>query len=512
MTAPLQLGRYSLFAELASGGMATVYLGRMNGEMGFGRTVAIKRLHPHTAREPEFVSMFLDEARLAARVQHPNVVTTLDIVNSDEELFLVMEYVQGASLGALVRTAKEQGFGVPVPIAVSIAIGYLSGLHAAHEANDEEGRPLGIVHRDVSPQNVLVGTDGVARLLDFGVARAATRLTATREGQLKGKLCYMAPEQLTGEVTRQTDVYAAGVVLWEVLTGQRLFQGDTDFQILHSVTRGEIPPPSRLNPEVSPELDRIVLQAVVRDPSARWPTAQAMAHALDEATRPASSIVVGEWVQQTAGPSLRQRAELVAQAETSSNPRGLLATMRAAAHLPWLGRTEPGSSASHVFLRKAFARPGSSSDWGLSRQSAGDVETVAERPSRAGSRGRQTARYAGLGVGASIAAVALLLVFASPASRRSAAASPGDAAPRVAAAVKPPASGTPAAATPWTPVPEDTHSSGPAGAVVVTPVGSAVTASASPSGSAAHAGGATRPSPATTRAGSIGVKHLLDTR
>ena len=304
MTGPLKLGRYSLFTELASGGMATVYLGRMNGEMGFGRVVAIKRMHPHTAQEPEFVSMFLDEARLAARVRHPNVVATLDIVNSEDELFLVMEYVEGASLGALIRTAREQGIHIPVAIAASMAIGYLSGLHAAHEARDEQGRPLGIVHRDVSPQNVLVGTDGVARLFDFGVARAATRLTATRDGQLKGKLPYMAPEQITGEVTRQTDVYAAGVVLWEVLTSQRLFQGETDMQIIHNVVRGEIAPPSRLNPEVSPEVDRIVLQAVAREPDARWPTAQAMANALDDATRPASSIAVGEWVQQVAGPDI----------------------------------------------------------------------------------------------------------------------------------------------------------------------------------------------------------------
>ncbi len=253
MTAPLQLGRYSLFAELASGGMATVYLGRMNGELGFGRTVAIKRMHKHTARDPEFVSMFLDEAHVAARIQHPNVVATLDIVNSDDELFLVMEYIQGASLWSLVRAAREQGTRTPIPIAISIAIGLLSGLHAAHEATDEQGHPLGIVHRDVSPQNVLVGTDGVARLLDFGVARAATRLSSTHDGRLKGKVRYMAPEQLGGEATRRTDIYSAGVVLWEVLTNQRLFHGDTEVQLFNNVMRAEIPPLRQFNPELSPE-------------------------------------------------------------------------------------------------------------------------------------------------------------------------------------------------------------------------------------------------------------------
>ncbi len=496
MTAPLQLGRYSLFAELASGGMATVYLGRMNGEMGFGRTVAIKRMHRHTAQESEFVSMFLDEAHLAARVQHPNVVATLDVVNSDDELFLVMEYVQGASLAALIRTAREGGIKIPVAVAASIAIGYLSGLHAAHEAKDEQGQPLGIVHRDVSPQNVLVGADGVARLLDFGIARAATRLTATREGHVKGKLPYMAPEQLTGEVTRQTDVYSAGVVLWEVLTSRRLFQGDTDFQLIHNVMRAEIPPPSRFNPEVPPEVDRIVLKAASREPHARWPTAQAMANALDDVTRPASSNAVGEWVQQMAGPALSEKAALVAKVESGSKPHGILSTMRAVARLARLDGLDAGSSPSLVFLKKAFGRPGSSDDWALSRQPANEMETVAERAAAVRNQPTRAGRYAGIGVGVAIAAVVLVLLVVSPVTRRSTAASPGDAVPSVAA---------PATSTPdWTPA------AGPAWTAV--PVGSVASPPASASGSAAHAGNTTRPSPAPAKPGSLGVKHLLDTR
>ncbi|HEX7603641.1 MAG TPA: serine/threonine-protein kinase, partial [Polyangiaceae bacterium] len=172
----IQLGRYALHAEIAAGGMATVYLGRLHGAVGFGRTVAIKRLHPHLAKDPEFVSMFLDEAHLAARVQHPNVVPTLDVVTSDRELFLVLEYVRGESFSALIRAARAAGQTLPIPVVVAVVVGLLNGLHAAHEATDEQGKPLGIVHRDVSPQNVLVGADGVARVLDFGVAKAATRL------------------------------------------------------------------------------------------------------------------------------------------------------------------------------------------------------------------------------------------------------------------------------------------------------------------------------------------------
>src|SRR5579863_8618035 len=198
--------------------MATVHIGRLIGPVGFSRTVAIKRLHPQHAKEPDFVSMFLDEARLAARIRHPNVVPTLDVVATEGELFVVMDYVPGESLSRLAAATFAAGARFPLRAVVSIMAGSLHGLHAAHEAKSERGEPLGIVHRDVSPQNILVGIDGVARVLDFGVAKAAGRLHTTREGELKGKLAYMAPEQLeTGTLTRQSDVYAAAVVLWETL-------------------------------------------------------------------------------------------------------------------------------------------------------------------------------------------------------------------------------------------------------------------------------------------------------
>jgi serine/threonine protein kinase len=207
--APRSIGRYVLYGEIASGGMATVHFGRLSGPAGFSRTVAIKRLHPQYAKDPEFVSMFLDEARLAARIRHPNVVTTLDVVTTGAEIFLVMEYVQGESLSRLLRAVRPMMTPADTRIVATIVSGVLHGLHAAHEARDEQGQPLRIVHRDVSPQNVLVGTDGVPRVLDFGVAKAAGRVQTTREGQLKGKLAYMAPEQVRGEVTRVTDVYSA---------------------------------------------------------------------------------------------------------------------------------------------------------------------------------------------------------------------------------------------------------------------------------------------------------------
>jgi len=318
MNEPLQLGRYSLLVKLASGGMASVYLARLNSEVGFGRTVAIKRIHPHLAGDPTLVSMFLDEARLAARIHHPNVVPTVDVVTHEGELFLVMEYVRGESLSALLRATTLTGTTAPVPVVASIAIGLLSGLQAAHEATDEDGRPLVIVHRDVSPHNVLVGVDGVARVLDFGIAKASVRLQTTREGQLKGKLAYMAPEQVAGAVTQRTDIYAAGVVLWEALTCRRLFMGATEAQLLHKVMESDIKPPSRHNAEIPPELDKVVLRALAKDPEARYASAREMAHDIDRALRPASAMSVAEWVTSMGGETLAERNRLVASLESSS--------------------------------------------------------------------------------------------------------------------------------------------------------------------------------------------------
>ena len=179
---PTRIDRYELYDEIASGGMATVHLGRLVGPAGFGRTVAIKRLHPHLAKEQEFVTMLTDEARVAGRIGHPNIVPTLDIVSANRELFLVMEYVPGLTLSALIKQANAFGDKVPLPVVASIMVGVLHGLHAVHEARDEHGHSLEVVHRDVSPQNILVGTDGVARVLDFGIAKAAGRLHTTRDG------------------------------------------------------------------------------------------------------------------------------------------------------------------------------------------------------------------------------------------------------------------------------------------------------------------------------------------
>jgi serine/threonine-protein kinase len=327
------VGRYALHGVIAAGGMATVHFGRLLGPVGFSRTVAIKRLHAQFAADPEFVSMFLDEARLVARIRHPNVIPTLDVVATSGELFLVMEYVPGESLARLARVMRDRGERIPDRVVSAIMAGTLHGLHAAHEAKDERGEPLNIVHRDVSPQNVLVGTDGVARVIDFGVAKAAGRMQTTREGQIKGKLSYMPPEQLKGEpVTRKADIYSASVLLWELLTGQRLFGGDNEGVIVARVLEGKVVPPSKMvanlklpMPNASWQaldaLDALVMRGLSSDPAARFGTAREMAMALERAIPPATAAEVGEWVETHARDVLSYRAERVAEIESSASAR-----------------------------------------------------------------------------------------------------------------------------------------------------------------------------------------------
>jgi len=318
-TPPVVAGRYAIFDRIAAGGMAAVHVARLVGEGGFARTVAVKRLHPQFALDPEFVAMFLDEARLAARIRHPNVVATLDIVTADGELFLVMEYVDGESLSALLRAAHDRGSAVPVEVAAGVMVQVLHGLHAAHEAKNDLGEPLDLVHRDVSPQNVLVGADGVARVLDFGVAKALGKLHTTREGQLKGKLGYLSPEQVFGHpVTRRSDVFAAGVVLWETLAGQRLFAAESEGNVLRRIMEGEVDAPSRHAPGIPAALDQVVMRGLAREPADRFDTALAMAEAIEHATPVAPTRVVASWMKDLARERLAARAQLLASIESST--------------------------------------------------------------------------------------------------------------------------------------------------------------------------------------------------
>jgi serine/threonine-protein kinase len=360
--------------------MATVHLGRLRGPVGFSRTVAIKRLHAQFAADPEFVSMFLDEARLAARIRHPNVIPTLDVVATDGELFLVMDYVPGEALARLTGTPEHHA--VPARVLSAVMAGVLHGLHAAHEAKDEHGVPLGIVHRDISPQNVLIGTDGIARLLDFGVAKAAGRVQTTLEGQIKGKLSYMPPEQLRGSpVSRQSDIYAAGIVLWEIIAGERLFSGDNEGVVVGKVLRGVIEPPSvvrmrnagdRVTDDPATQhalqgLDAMVLKALAMDPAARFSSAREMAVVLERALPPGTSSEVAEWVEAIAGDVLHTRAAVVSAIESSaslqSEPREghvqsvLQAKLSLEAEPSGRRSVPPSPDGTHVLSQDGYGRP-----------------------------------------------------------------------------------------------------------------------------------------------------------
>ena len=303
-----RLGRYEIITHLASGGMATVYLGRVIGVAGFQRLVAIKSLHPHIAADQQFVTMFLDEARLAARIRHPNVVPTLDLERGAEGLYLVMEYVEGDSLLGLLRATVKHNKPIPAGIVLRIMLDVLHGLEAAHEQTGDHGEALNLVHRDVSPHNIMVGVDGVTRLTDFGIARAEERIGNTRDGQLKGKLSYMAPEQTTSEpVDRRVDIFTAGIVLWECLASKRLFRGTTDAEVLRNLLDSPIPRLREVSPGYPQALDDVVARALRRNPDERFDTAAEFAEALEEAVEGlgiASPKAVGAYVRAFVGETV----------------------------------------------------------------------------------------------------------------------------------------------------------------------------------------------------------------
>ncbi len=299
--------------------MATVHFGRVEGAGGFARIVAIKRLHPHIGENRDLAARFFEEARLATRVRHTNVVQTIDVALDGDTGLVVMEYVQGEALGRLLQAACRCEEPPPAPIVCAIVSGVLHGLHAAHQATDEHGEPLGIVHRDVSPQNILVGSDGVARVLDFGIAKATARAAVTLGPALKGKVAYMAPEQVRGPVTPRTDVFATAIVLWESLVGRRLFLDQTEATTLSNVLSMPIQAPSAFVPSLPPELDRVVLRGLERDPAARFASARDMALQLEAACPPASAAVVGAWVDGLASEALAARAAALHEVETWSS-------------------------------------------------------------------------------------------------------------------------------------------------------------------------------------------------
>jgi eukaryotic-like serine/threonine-protein kinase len=296
-----RFGPYVLVRELATGGMGCVFLAREERD-GIVRQVALKRIHDHLARDPSFVTMFLDEARIASRIHHPHVCTVFEYGKVDGTYFIAMEYLRGLPMSELLHELGKRPPSVSperLSLGIRLLVQACEGLHAAHELRDEHGVSLQVVHRDVSPHNLFLSIDGTLRVLDFGIARAADRLAETTQGRVKGKFAYMAPEQALGrDVDRRADVFALGVVLWELLTLQRLFKRDAPAETILALVNQPIPAPSSIASDVPAVLDAIVLKALARDPEERFANARELARALERTlTSGTSAADVAEWLE-----------------------------------------------------------------------------------------------------------------------------------------------------------------------------------------------------------------------
>ena len=316
----LRESRYQLLAKIASGGMASVYLGRIRGAVGFWRLVAIKRAHAHLVDLPGFKRTLIAEASLASKIHHPNVVPVLDVEEFEDELLLVMEYVEGATLFRLVD--EENPNPLPPPLVIRIILDACAGLHAAHTLVDEAGKPLNLIHRDVSPQNIIVGADGLSRLTDFGIAKCSETSRGST-GILKGKAGYMAPEYVDGHaIDRRVDVFALGVVLWEALARRRLFEGRNQADTLRQVVNARIPALSSVVPEVGAGVSRVVAKALERSAGRRFQDAQQFGMALEEEANAVGMVAphaeVGAYASAVVGEELSLRRQVVQQVVTAS--------------------------------------------------------------------------------------------------------------------------------------------------------------------------------------------------
>jgi len=311
-----RLGKYDLLALLAIGGTAEIYLARIGGEAGFEKYVVVKCLLDHLADDAEFVRMFLDEARLGAQLDHSNIVQTLELGQHQSRYYMVMEHLAGMSLAQLARKTHERldGGVIPVEIVIGLAAQTCAGLHYAHQRTTADGKQLNVVHRDVSPQNLVVTWEGVLKIVDFGIAKADQRQTHTRSGTIKGKFAYMSPEQCLAEpIDRRTDVFALGVVIHELLTARRLFKRTNTYETYQAILKGNVPPPSRYNADVDAELDQVVLKALAYHKEDRHDTAEALGEALlawlHRRGTSVSASDVARYVERVCGPEIEEHAE-----------------------------------------------------------------------------------------------------------------------------------------------------------------------------------------------------------
>jgi serine/threonine-protein kinase len=275
---------YEVLAKLAMGGMAEIFLARGASATGVERYVVLKRVLRHKSSDTHFVSMFLDEARLAAQLQHPNIAQVYDIGKLGDSFFFTMEYVHGETVRNLLQRSHALRQHIPISTVLSVIAGAAAGLQHAHERKGMDGKPLGIVHRDVSPSNLMISFEGTVKVVDFGVAKAAHRSTETRSGTVKGKITYMSPEQCRGlDTDRRSDLFSLGIVMWEMLTIDRLFRRHSDFDNMQAIVSEEVPPPSTIRADIPPEIERICMRLLAKDPAARFQTADELHEAVEAA-------------------------------------------------------------------------------------------------------------------------------------------------------------------------------------------------------------------------------------
>ncbi|HLV64675.1 MAG TPA: serine/threonine-protein kinase [Polyangiaceae bacterium] len=318
--------RYKVIEKIASGGMAEVFRAESAGLEGFKKTVAIKRVLPHLSEKKQFMGMFLDEARLSAHLSHSNCVQVFDIGVGDNTYFIVMEYVDGSDLKALIEYRKRLGQPFPIEIACLICVRICEGLAYAHELKDGKGQSLGIVHRDMSPPNVLITRHGEVKIVDFGLAKANSQLEHSEPGIIKGKFSYLSPEAAQGQaVDARTDIFAVGIILWELLAGRRLFLGESDYETVRMVQQANVPPLRKFHPGVPPELEAVVNRALAADPARRYQSARDLGRDLNRMLFRIGREVSSFDIAQLVLPIWRERNEK--RARPQSNRHSIIGTL-----------------------------------------------------------------------------------------------------------------------------------------------------------------------------------------
>ncbi|MFO0595978.1 MAG: serine/threonine-protein kinase [Myxococcaceae bacterium] len=322
---PIRFGKYTLIDRIAVGGMAEIFLARQAGLEGFEKTIVIKRIRPHLSKQPNFVKMFLNEAKLAAQLNHPNIVQIYDLGKISESYFIAMEYIFGRDMRRIIPKADALGIPFPMVYALKIASSVCEGLYYAHARTDLYGNALNIVHRDVTPENIFVSFDGTVKVLDFGIAKAANQIEQTRAGEIKGKLSYMSPEQCMGKVLdNRSDIFSLGTVLYEWLTGFKLFTGDSEVAILKSITEGKIYAPSYFKADIPEAVEAILMKALEKDREKRYQTAWEMQYDLDQFLSQyeftPSNIHLSNFLKQLFNDELEEEKDRLARARQPAGP------------------------------------------------------------------------------------------------------------------------------------------------------------------------------------------------